>query len=136
MFLRSNKLKDADIAAISNAMKTNGTIKVLDISSNQDIGGPSLDSIGEILSGNRALEYMGLSKLNLTNEMVLPLFDLIGRFPFPEDQVEEQLKNLKARDAIVEKNKKLKSSKKPEEPVPQLDNIEQISRVTETGEEI
>lgn len=31
---------------------------------------------------------------------------------------------LKARDQIIEKNKKLKTSKKPEEPVPILDNIE------------
>ena len=41
--------------------------------------------------------------------MVLPLFELIGRFPFPADDVENHLKEMKARDAIVEKNKKLKS---------------------------
>ena len=34
-----------------------------------------------------------------------------------------QLK-LKERDAIIEKNKKLKASKKPEEPVPLYDSIE------------
>ena len=43
---------------------------------------------------------------------------------------------MKERDTIIEKNKKLKAGKKPEEPVPQLDNIEQISRVLESGEEI
>ena len=43
---------------------------------------------------------------------------------------------MKKRDAIIEKNKKLKASKKPEEPVPQLDNIEQIKRKNEAGEEI
>ena len=32
---------------------------------------------------------------------------------------------MKERDAIIEKNKKLKASKKPEEPVPLLDVIEQ-----------
>lgn len=32
---------------------------------------------------------------------------------------------LKQRDQIIEKNKKLKTSKKPEEPVPIIDNIEQ-----------
>jgi hypothetical protein len=31
------------------------------------------------------MEYFGLSKLDLTTEDVLPMFDLIGRFPFPED---------------------------------------------------
>jgi len=34
------------------------------------------------------------------------------------------LAELKRKEAIVEKNKKLKSQKKPEEPVPQVDNIE------------
>ena len=64
------------------------------------------------------IEYFGLSKLGLETNEVLPLFELFGRFPFPEDQVENQLAELKKRDAIVEKNKKLKASKKPEEPVP------------------
>jgi hypothetical protein len=52
------------------------------------------------------------------------LLQLIGQFPFPADQVDSHLAELKKRDAIVEKNKKLKASKKAEEPVPQLDNIE------------
>lgn len=40
------------------------------------------------------------------------------------EQVEAHQAKLKARDAIIEKNKKLKASKKPEEPVPALDLIE------------
>ena len=117
-------------------MKANSSLKVLDISSNPDIGPASLDSLAEIMNGNRSIEYFGLSKLNLTTDMVKPLFNLIGRFPFPADEVENHLKELKARDAIIEKNKKLKSQKKPEEPVPQLDDIEEIKRINEQGEEI
>lgn len=37
------------------------------------------------------------------------------------------LAKIKARDQTIEKNKKLKASKKPEEPVPILDNIEQAT---------
>lgn len=55
---------------------------------------------------------------------MIPLLALLGKFPFPEDQVQNHLTLLKSRDAIIEKNKKLKASKKPEEPVPALDNIE------------
>jgi hypothetical protein len=40
---------------------------------------------------------------------------------------------MKNRDVIVDKNKKLKASKKPEEPVPALDNIEQILTKNEEG---
>ena len=121
---------------ICASLKTNGTIKVLDISSNPNLEGDYLAQIQDAMTANRSLEYLGLSKLNLTTEMVTPLFDMIGRFPFPEDQVENQLAELKKRDVIIEKNKKLKASKKAEEPVPQLDNIEQITRKTEEGEEI
>lgn len=90
-------------------MKTNGSIKVIDISSNRELTSDCLaTSLNEILNSNRVIEYFGLSKLNLTTEDVLPLFDLIGRFPFPEDQVETQLAELKKKAAIEEKNKKLR----------------------------
>jgi len=121
---------------ICNSLKTNSSIKVLDISSNPNLGEEYLALIVESMTANRSLEYLGLSKLGLTTELVIPLFDMIGRFPFPEDQVDNQLAEIKKRDAIIEKNKKLKASKKPEEAVPQLDNIEQITRKTEEGEEI
>lgn len=43
---------------------------------------------------------------------------------------------IKARDQIIEKNKKLKTSKKPEEPVPILDNIEQSTYINADGIEV
>ena len=43
---------------------------------------------------------------------------------------------LKERDAILEKNKKLKASKKPEEPVPLLDTIESKAIKDENGADI
>jgi hypothetical protein len=117
-------------------LKTNSSIKVLDISSNKDLTVETAYGLVDVMTANRALEYLGMSKLNLVAENIIPLFEGIGRFPFPEDQVENQLAELKKRDAILEKNKKLKASKKAEEPVPQLDNIEQITRKNEEGEEI
>ena len=42
---------------------------------------------------------------------------------------------IKARDQVIEKNKKLKQSKKPEEPVPILDNIEQANIIGPDGNE-
>lgn len=121
LFLRASGLTDVDMKHICASLKNNSTIKVLDISSNPNLEGDYIAQIQDAMTANRSLEYLGLSKLNLTTEMVTPLFDMIGRFPFPEDQVENQLAELKKRDAIIEKNKKLKASKKAEEPVPQLD---------------
>jgi len=39
---------------------------------------------------------------------VLPILDSFGRVPLPADQVEAYQNELKKRDAIIEKNKKLK----------------------------
>ena len=86
MFIRADGLTDTDLNAISHSMKSNGSIRVIDISSNRDLSSACIgNALNEILTSNRAIEYFGLSKLNLTTEDVLPMFDLIGRFPFPED---------------------------------------------------
>ena len=136
MFIRSNRLTDFDLNSIINVMKSNQTLKVIDISSNTDLSGECVARLGEILDSNRTVEYFGLAKLGLENEHVIPLLSLLGKFPFPEDQVQNHLGLLKSRDAIIEKNKKLKASKKPEEPVPALDNIEQITKKNDEGETI
>ena len=118
LFMRASGLTDADLIHICASLKTNSSIKVLDISSNPNLEGEYLTHICDTMTANRSLEYLGLSKLHLTTELITPIFDMIGRFPFPEDQVENQLAEIKKRDAIIEKNKKLKASKKAEEPVP------------------
>ena len=117
-------------------MKTNTTIKIIDISSNTSLTCDALMKLGDIFETNRSIEYFGLAKLGLNNDHAKCLFNQIGKFPFPEDQVENQLAELKKRDVIVEKNKKLKASKKPEEPVPTLDSIEQITKKNDAGETI
>lgn len=134
--MRSSGLNDADVGHIVNALKSNQSIKVLDISSNYGISGSVIEGFAEVMASNRTIEYLGLSKLGLSNDQILPLLESVGRFPFPEDQVENQLAEIKKRDAVIEKNKKLKASKKPEEPVPQVDNIEQITRKNEAGEDV
>lgn len=136
LFLRSSGLTDADMSQICVSLKTNSSIKVLDISSNRELTVESAYGLCDVMTANRALEYLGMSKLNLAGENVVPIFEGIGRFPFPAEDVENQLAELKKRDAIIEKNKKLKASKKAEEPVPQLDNIEQITKKNEEGEEV
>ena len=62
----------------------------------------------ELQQFSKARQYLGLSKLALETASVKPLFNNIGRFLL-EGDVEERQKDLKARDAIVEKNKKLKT---------------------------
>jgi len=82
------------------------------------------------------LEFLGLAKNNLTTDDITPLLQSFGKVPFPADQVETYQAELKKRDAIIEKNKKLKQSKKPEEPVPILDSLESETGKDADGNEI
>ncbi len=68
IFLRASGLTDNDVHYISNFLKTNTTVKILDISSNPKLTSNSITSICEIFQTNRALEYLGLSKLNLSTK--------------------------------------------------------------------
>ena len=101
----------------------NRNLKVLDLSYNQ-FSGQAVRDFQSVFEQNRSLEFLGLAKNRLTSEDVLPLLDCFGRVAFPADQVETYQGELKKRDAIIEKNKKLKQQKKQEEPVPVMDNLE------------
>lgn len=119
----------------ANPGHANKTLKVLDISYNP-VSKKCLKSIADAMETNRTLEYLGLAKCNLQAKALVKIINQIGRIPFPSDQAEAHLAKLKARDAIIEKNKKLKASKKPEEPVPILDNIEQQTTINHEGHEV
>lgn len=104
---------------------SNKILKVLDISYNPSaLTDHSIKAIAEMLETNRTLEYLGLAKNGIQNEHVALITHQIGRMVFPADQVDAHMNKIKQRDVIIEKNKKLKTSKKPEEPVPILDNLE------------
>jgi hypothetical protein len=119
----------------ANPAAGNKSLKVLDLSYNP-ITGSSIFFLSDMLDVNRNLEYLGLSKCNLQAMQAAKIFDQIGRLPFPQDQVEPHQAKIKARDAVIEKNKKLKASKKPEEPVPLLDMIENTTYTNSEGQEV
>ena len=134
LFLRASNVLEEDLVQIMGVLKpdplmpnaSNKTLKVLDLSYNtQAFGEKGVKAIHEMMETNRTLEYLGLAKNSLANEHAELLLSQVGRIPFPAEQVDGHLAKIKQRDTIVEKNKKLKASKKPEEPVPILDNIEQ-----------
>ena len=76
------------MSQICVSLKTNSSIKVLDISSNRDLTVESAYGLCDVMTANRSLEYLGMSKLSLSAENVIPLFEGIGRFPFPAEEVE------------------------------------------------
>lgn len=78
-------------------MKNNSTIKVIDFSSNRDLGKISIESLLDVMTINRSLEYLGLSKLNLTTEMVIPIFDMIGSISIPWRLSRKSIKRTKSK---------------------------------------
>lgn len=115
-------------------LKMNSNLKVLDLSYNK-FSGESVQQFVSVFEQNRNLEFLGLAKNKLTTPDVLPILGCFGKVPFPADQVEAYQAEIKKRDAIIEKNKKLRQQKKPEEPVPILDSIEsELSRDADGNE--
>lgn len=77
-----------------------------------------------------------MAKLGLQTRDVSSLLKCFGRQPFQAAEVPAYQARLKERDAIVEKNKKLKAGKKPEEPVPLLDILESKTSKDSEGNEV
>jgi hypothetical protein len=99
------------------------TLKVLDVSYNK-LTAESVKSLAALMDKNKTIEFIGLAKNNLTFEDCLPILEKLGRKPFNAEESEEHLKLMKDRDAIIEKNKKVKPGA-PKDPVPPVDTIEQ-----------
>lgn len=113
----------------------NRNLKVLDLSYNK-FSGEAVKEFASVFEINRNLEFVGLAKNNLSSEDVLPLLKCFGKVQFPTEKVAQHQLELKNREAIIEKNKKLKAQKKPEEPVPVLDNLESEVHRDENGNEV
>jgi hypothetical protein len=114
--------------------ENNRTCKVLDLSYNT-FSGEALSDFVSVFEANRTLEYLGLAKNGFQVADVKPLLDCMGKVEFAPEQVDIHQNKIKERNAIIEKNKKLRSQKKPEEAVPIVDNLEQVqSRDTEGNE--
>ena len=113
----------------------NKTLKVLDLSYN-NFNGESITEFVNVLETNRTLEYLGLAKNGLTTEAVRPLLQCMGKVEFSPDQVDAHQEKIKQRNIVIEKNKKLRTQKKPEEPVPIIDNLEQAHSRDSEGNEV
>jgi Ran GTPase-activating protein (RanGAP) involved in mRNA processing and transport len=142
LFLRHSGLNDNDLTQIAKYLgsesgpQQNKALKVIDLSHNDFTGANVSACFKQVFEQNRNLEYVGLAKNNLTSADVQPLLKCFGRQAFPAENVPAYQLKLKERDAILEKNKKLKASKKPEEIVPLLDALESKITKDENGAEV
>lgn len=100
-------------------------LKYLDLYDNA-LTGECAASIAKLLEENRSIEYLGLSKNNLSEETSLhSLFNSIGNIKLSAEEYQNYKKLEKERDDVLERNKKKKKGA-PDEPVPFLLKIQEI----------
>jgi hypothetical protein len=123
--LRGNYLGDNAILTLFEHLKTNTVLRILNLYLN-NLTSKTTEGLCQLLSQNRKLEDINLGRNYLTDNDLAMLKDYIGKIPMTQEDVESHNKKLKDRDLIIEKNKKLKIQKKPEEPLPVVQDVENI----------
>lgn len=119
--LRCNGIDEEGFRQICIKLKPNKHLRGLDLYGNRV---SSLLPLAEALEENRHLTSINLAYNELTDPHLACLITVIGRQPFPAEQVDEHRKKEKERDIIANKQAKLKV--KAPEHVPIVDRIEML----------
>jgi hypothetical protein len=123
--LRGNNLGDEAAKIIFEHLKTNTTLRILNLYLN-NLTTKSMESFCQLLTVNKKIEDVNFGRNYLNDSDLALLKEYIGKIPMSNEDVENHNKKLKERDAIIERNKKLKIMKKPEEPLPVIPDVENI----------
>jgi len=122
--LRGNFLGDKNAKSLFENLKTNNTLKVLNVFKN-NLTSDCIPIFCEMLNENKKLEEINIGGNYLTDEDLIMIKNCIGKIQLSQDEIENYLRRVKEREAIIEKNKKQKAAKKPEEPVPFVEEVVQ-----------
>lgn len=123
--LRGNYLGDDAILILVENLKNNNVLRVLNLYNNC-MTSRSFSAFCGLLELNKKIEEINFGKNFLVDEDLVTFKRCVGKFLMTQEEVEIHQKKIKDRDAIIEKNKKLKNQRKPEEPVPVLEEMAQI----------
>ncbi len=126
--LRGNMLSDEAGIQIMNYLKDNTTIRVLNLYKN-NFTSAIIPSFLSMIENNKKLEELNLGANHFVDDDLLGLKDLLGKIAISNEDAEAIQKKARDREMIIEKNKKLKNQKKPEEPLPIVEDINQIGEV-------
>jgi len=122
--LRGNFLGDENAKIFFENLKNNNNLKVLNLFKN-NLSSECIPVFCEMLIENKKLEEINLGGNFFNNEDLIAIKDCIGKIQLSPDEVESYLRRQKEREAIIEKNKKQKAAKKPEDPVPSIEEVVQ-----------
>jgi hypothetical protein len=120
--LRGNYLGDENASILFETLKNNQSLRILNLYKN-NLTSKCIQSFCLMIEANKKLEELNIGGNFFTDDDLGLFKNYVGKIPMSTEEVEIHNKKVKERDAIVEKNKKLKIQKKPEEPVPILDEV-------------
>ncbi|KAM3127588.1 hypothetical protein pb186bvf_020293 [Paramecium bursaria] len=120
--LRSCNLTDQAVEALCTTIKQ---LKCLDLYDNH-LSKNSFNAIGKMLANNASMEFLGLAKNQIQSfDELQGITQNLGKFLLSPEELEDYRNKEKERDAIIERNKKVKK-KGTEEIVPVLEPLQQI----------
>jgi hypothetical protein len=126
--LRGNYFGDDTANYLFENLKNNQFLRVLNLYKN-NLTSKCINEFNSMIEMNKKLEEINLGANHFKNNDLNAMKDGVGKFPMAQDHIEIYHKKIKERDAVIEKNKKLKAQKKPEEPLP---NVEEITLIGDT----
>lgn len=122
--LRGNFMGDENAKLLFENLKNNSCLKVLSLYKNS-LTSQCIPPLCDMLEVNKKLEELNLGGNSLNDQDLSMIKNSIGKIQLTAEEIESYLKRAKEREAIIEKNKKLKAAKKPEEPVPIIEEVVQ-----------
>ncbi len=124
--LRGDLIGDEMAIKIFEELKNpNNNIKILNLFRN-NLTNECINNFCEMIIVNSKLEDINLGRNFFSDDCLNLIKDNYGIFPMTQEEVDEYGKLAKERQDIINKNIKLKASKKPELEVPHLDEMKEI----------
>lgn len=124
LVLRGCGLTDKKLEELMEAIKANGTrLRLLDLYSNQ-LTDRAAEYLCSYVQDYKWIDSIGLGMNKIRRLSIFkPLFDRLGVVEASKADFDQFVYAGKQRDTIVQKNQKLKAVKKPEEPLPYLEDV-------------
>jgi len=124
LIVRGCQLEDSNFIQMMNSIKSGGLrIRLLDMYSNQ-LTDESIAFLSNYVQDYKYVESygFGLNKIKKLSSF-MGLFDKVGSTDTTKAEFDSYQVAFKNREAVVAKNLKLKAAKKPEEPLPYIEEV-------------
>ncbi len=122
--LRGNYLGDEHSKLIFENLKANTTLRVLNLYKN-NLTSDCINLFCEMLEINKKIEEINIGGNSFTDEDLIQIKNCLGKLKLTPNYMEDYSRRTREREAAIERNKRNKAAKKPEEPIPNIEDIVQ-----------